>query len=137
MKTNIEILLGEWGGWRRGENRSHLGYPEQSAFARMRVDGQRHVDPNVFLIDDDLRRVDEAIQKLHPDMRSVIVAHYVWIGPVKSKTERMRISRTVYYRHYEFAHKSLAAAMGGSYLVGYEQNYFVPTPCDHVGTQVA
>lgn len=137
MKSNIEILLGEWGAWKRGENRSSLNYPGQSAFTRMRVDGHRSVDPDVLLIDDDLRRVDLAIQTLHPDMRAVVVAHYIWIGPVKAKTDRMRIARTVYYRHHEFAHKSLAAAMGGKYLAGYEQNYFVPTHCDCVGTQVA
>ncbi len=134
MRSNLEILLSEWGAWKRGENRSALGYPDMAAFARMRVDGQRRADPDAFLVDDDVRRLDAAIERLHPDMKLVVVAHYVWLGPVKQKIERLRIPRTIYYRHYEFAHKTLAAVLGGRYLSGYEPNYFVPTHCQTVGT---
>lgn len=38
MKGNLEILLAEWGAWKRGENRNPLGYPGSSAFQQMRVD---------------------------------------------------------------------------------------------------
>lgn len=136
-KSNIEILLSEWGAWKRGENRRALGFPSQAAFHNVVVDGSSKVpEPDVLLVDDDLNRLDEAINKLHPDMRVVIIAHYVWIDPVKVKIDKLKISRTVYYRHYEFSHKQLAQALGGIYMVGYEPNYFVPTRCDNVGTQV-
>lgn len=119
-RTNLEILLSEWGALRARENRPGLGYPSESTFSQMRVDGQRRSDPEVFLADDDIRRLDVAIGELHPDMRAVITAHYIWAGPVKAKTERLNLSRTVYYRYYEFAHKQLAHALGGKYMRGYE-----------------
>ena len=135
-KSNIEVLLGEWGAWKRGENRRALGYPSHTSIHNLAVDGQRGVEPDVLLVDDDLRRLDVAINKLHPDMRVVITAHYIWAEPVKVKIDKLSISRSVYYRHYEFAHKQLAQSLGGRYMAGYEPNYFVPTRCESVGTQV-
>lgn len=119
-RTNLEILLSEWGHWQVAQAAIGLGFPKESPFAQMRVDGQRRSDPEVFLADDDIRRLDVAIGELHPDMRAVITAHYIWTGPVKAKTERLNLSRTVYYRYYEFAHKQLAHAVGGKYMRGYE-----------------
>lgn len=136
MRTKLENLLGDWGRWKRSENVRGLGLPKQSVYMSERVDGSRAPEPNVFLVDDDMRRADQAINSLHPDMRVVMVAHYIWFGVVKAKAERLGISRTVFYRHVEFAHKQLAAQLGGAYKEGYEQNYFVPTHCDSVGTQV-
>lgn len=115
MKQNIEILLGEWGYWKRGENRSALGYPDSSSFHKMRVDGQRRSDPDAMLVDDDLRQLDRHIFKLYPEVRVVIIAHYVWAGPVKAKLERVQLSRTAYYANLDFAHKQLSHAMGGEY----------------------
>lgn len=119
-RTNLEILLSEWGELKARENRPGLGYPAESTFAQMRVDGQRRADPDVFLADDDIRRLDVAIGELHPDMRAVITAHYVWAGLDKQKIERLQISRTGYYDHLKYAHRQLAFAMGGRYMCGYE-----------------
>lgn len=47
----------------------------------MRVDGMRHSDPDVLLVDDDMRRLDVEVNELHPDFRAVITAHYVRPGP--------------------------------------------------------
>jgi len=132
MKSNIEILLGEWGAWKRGENRSALGYPSASAFQNMRVDGQRSPDPDALLVDDDLRKVDRQISSLFPEARSVIVAHYVWIGPVKIKLDRVQMARTRYYDLLDMAHKQLSHWMGEGYSV--PDNYFVRTPCATVRT---
>ena len=115
MKQNIEILLSDWGAWKRGENRSALGYPEQSAFTAMRVDGQRRSDPDVFLVDDDMRRLDSWVDQLFPDAKLAVTAHYVWPGPVKSKLDRVRMSRTRYYDMLDCAHQQLSHWMGGSY----------------------
>ncbi|HBQ90949.1 MAG TPA: hypothetical protein DD803_16050 [Alcaligenes faecalis] len=136
MKTRLEILLGEWGCWKQKENVRALGLPPSSVYARERVDGAQMVEPSVLLVDDDLMRVDRAVDALHPDMKVVVIAHYIWQGLVKVKADRLGISRTVYYRHIEFAHKQLASTLGGAYSRGYEQNYFVPTHCLSVGTQV-
>lgn len=116
-KTNIEILLGEWGAWKRGENRGALGYPDQAAFQSMRVDGQRRSDPYALMVDDDLRRLDEQIDQLFSEARAVTVAHYVWPGPVKSKLPRLRTSRTGYYDTLDFAHRQLSHWMGGKYII--------------------
>lgn len=117
MRSNIEILLGEWGAWKRGENRNVLGYPDQAAFQRMRVDGQRRSDPDALLVDDDLRRLDRMVMELYPDARMVATAHYVWHGPVKAKLSRMNISRTGYYEALDFVHKQLSHLMGGRYVI--------------------
>src|SRR5690606_526078 len=117
MKSNIEILLGEWGAWKRGENRSSLGYPDQSAFQRMRVDGQRRADPYALMVDDDLRKLDGHIAHLFPEARTIVVAHYVWVGPVKAKLERAQVARTRCYDLLDMAHKQLSHWMGGSYVL--------------------
>ncbi|OZI56752.1 hypothetical protein [Bordetella genomosp. 4] len=117
MKSNIEVLLGEWGAWKRGENRSSLGYPGQSAFQRMRVDGQRRADPYALMVDDDLRKVDEHIARLFPEAHVVVVAHYVWPGPVKTKLDRVKATRTRYYDLLEMAHKQLSHWMGERYQI--------------------
>lgn len=114
-KSNIEILLGEWGAWKRGENYGaavSLGYPGSSAFQNMRVDGGRKTDPNVLLVDDDLRKVDREIDSIHPDYRSVLVAHYVRPGPVKVKLDVLGVSRSLYFFRLEFATKQLSFQMG-------------------------
>ncbi|NYT25379.1 hypothetical protein H0A73_17400 [Alcaligenaceae bacterium] len=111
MKQNIEILLGEWGAWKRGENRSALGYPDRSAFTVMRVDGMRHTDPDVLLVDDDMRRLDAEIIELHPDFRAVITAHYVRPGPVKTKIDDLGISRSLYFFRLDFATKQVGHKM--------------------------
>ncbi|HET8635466.1 hypothetical protein ABRZ03_02420 [Castellaniella ginsengisoli] len=132
-RSNIEILLSEWGVWKRGENRNPLGYPDQAAFQRMRVDGQRRSDPDALLVDDDLRRLDAFIGRLFPEVRAALTAHYVWPGVVKAKLDRVRMSRTVYYAHLNYAHNQLSHWMGDGYAV--PGNYFVRTPCDTVRTE--
>jgi len=119
-RTNLEILLSEWGELKARENRPGLGYPAESAFARMRVDGPRCADPEVWLADDDIRRLDAAIGKLHPDLRIVVTAHYVWPGVDKQRYDRLRMSKTSYYDHLKFAQRQLAFALGGRYMQGYE-----------------
>lgn len=110
-KSNIEILLGEWGAWKRGENRSVLGYPDQSAFQQMRVDGSRGADPDVLLVDDDLRRLDAEIHQLHPDFRAVLIMHYVRPGPVKVKLDTLGVSRALYFFRLDFATKQVGHKM--------------------------
>jgi len=117
VRSALEILLSEWGAWKRGENRSALGYPDMAAFARMRVDGQRRADPDALLIDDDLMRIDRYVMGLFPEARLVITAHYVWSGPVKAKLDRLQVSRTHYYDMLDCAHKQLSHWMGGNYVV--------------------
>lgn len=132
MKSQIEILLGEWGRWKRGENRTGLGYPACSAFQRERVDGGRGVEVMVALVDDDLRRVAEEVETLHPDYRAILTAHYVAPGPVKTKADRLSTSVRVYYSMLEHAHRVLSHAMGGRYKAGYE-----PKLCAHVAAVCA
>jgi len=127
VKSNIEILLGEWGAWRRRENKNPLGYPDQSAFVRMRVDGQRQSDPYALLVDDDLRTADDLIKAMHPDYTLILATHYIKSGPVKTKAHGLRISVRAYYVNLEHAHRTLAHQMGGKYESGFE-----PKLCTHV-----
>lgn len=120
MKTNLEILLGEWGRWQAGMNSSGLGLPSETSFSKMRVDCDRHRGVNVLLVDDDMRELDAAIQRLHPDVRVVITAHYVWPGAVKTKLDRLFLSRAMYYFKLDFAHQQLSHNMGGAFTCGYE-----------------
>lgn len=127
-KSNIEILLGEWGAWKRGENRRALGLPSQSAFHNVVVDGSgRLPEPEVLLVDDDLNRLDREIERLHSDYKVALVMQYIKIGPVKTKAYELKISVRSYYLILENAHKVLAQSMGGIYLNGIESKV-----CTHV-----
>jgi len=116
-KSNIEILLGEWGAWKRGENRNPLGYPRHSAFMTPRVDGGDTCSPDVLLADDDVRRLDDWVPVLFPEARLVVTAHYVWPGPVKVKLDRIALSRTRYYDLLDGAHSQLSHWMGEGYVL--------------------
>jgi len=115
MKSNIEILLGEWGAWKRGENKLGLGYPDRSAFLRLQVDGLRRLEPYALHVDDELKTLDEHISLLFPEARLVIVAHYIWPGSVKHKLKRIRMSRSRYYDTLGVAHKQISHLMGEGY----------------------
>lgn len=133
-KSNIEVLLGEWGAWKRGENRRALGYPSQSAFHNVVVDGQGKVaEPDVLLVDDDLNRLDRHMDALFPEARRIVTAHYVWVGPVKAKLDRLNISRTGYYDMLDCGQKQLSHWMGSGYDV--PNDYFVRTSCATVRTE--
>lgn len=127
MKNRLKILLGEWGRWRRRENRTGLGYPSRSAFYQERVDGSRHCEASAPLVDDELRQLDDAISDLHPDYRAILSVEYIAQGLTKVKADRMKISVRIYYTNLEHAHKNLAQMMGGRYQVGFE-----PKLCAHV-----
>ena len=133
-KSNIEILLSEWGAWKRGENRRALGFPSQAAFHNVVVDGSGKVpEPDVLLVDDDLERLDRCISALFPEARRIIVAHYIWTGPVKAKLDKLGVSRTMYYDMVANGQKQLAHWMGEGY--GVPDNYFVRTACATVQTK--
>lgn len=122
MRTNLEILLSEWGHRQDIRKDRALGYPTAAAFSKERVDhdGWGYSGPETCAMDGDMAKVDTAINLLHIDMRIIIVAHYVWPGPVKRKVDMLRTTRTAYYETLEYAHKQLSHTMGGSYATGYE-----------------
>lgn len=133
-KSNIETLLSEWGAWKRGENRRALGLPSQSAFHNVVVDGAgKALEPDVLLVDDDLERLDRCISALYPEAKRIVVAHYIWAGPVKAKLDKLGVSRTVYYDMVASCQKQLSHWMGEGYDV--PDNYFVRTACATVQTK--
>lgn len=129
MRTNLEILLSEWGHRQDIRRDRALGYPTAAAFSKERVDhdGWGYSGPEACAADGDMLRIDDAINHLHPDMRVVITAHYVWNGPVKTKAAKLHMSNRDYYYALEAAHKHLSHSMGGKYETGYE-----PKLCAHV-----
>lgn len=131
MRTNLEILLGEWGRAQDIRRDKALGYPTAAAFSKERVDhdGWGYSGPEVCAADGDMLRIDDAINHLHPDMRVVITAHYVWSGPVKRKADLLKIARTAYYETLEYAHKQLSHSMGGRYETGYEPRHDAAAVC--------
>lgn len=120
MKTNLEILLGEWGSLQAGQNRTGLGLPSSSAFTHERIDQSQREEIYVLMADDDIRRVDELIQQMHPDMRIILIAHYVWSGPLKCKVPRLALSKSLFYFKLDCAHQHLSHTLGGRYEYGYE-----------------
>ncbi len=122
MRTNLEILLAEWGRRQDITKDGGLGFPSRSAFAREKVDydGYGYSRPEACLPDPDLSRLDSAIDGLHPDGRVIIAFHYARPGPVKKKHEKLNLSRAAYYFRLEAAHLQLSHAMGGHYATGYE-----------------
>jgi hypothetical protein len=123
MRTNLEILLGDWGRWKVIQDDEACGLPREAAFTKERVDNGSGYDSDFIyapLVDDDVRRVDQAILHLHPDYRVVLVAHYKWAGPVKVKLDTLGLSRTAYFDTLKFCHSQLSHDMGGRYMCGYE-----------------
>lgn len=120
MKTNIEILLGEWGRIQAGQNRSGLGFPSCSAFTNERVQQSSRDEIYVLMTDDDISRLNMEITRVHPDMRAILVAHYVWAGPLKCKLPRLSLSKAMFYFKLDSAHQHLSHCMGGRYERGYE-----------------
>lgn len=122
MRTNLEILLSDWGRANAIRKAGALGYPTSAAFSKERVqhDGWGYSGPEACAMDGEIARVDQAIDNLHPDMRVVITAHYTWAGPVKTKHDKLRLSRAAYYFRLEAAHMQLSHLMGGAYATGYE-----------------
>ncbi|MCX5592810.1 hypothetical protein [Alcaligenes endophyticus] len=127
MKNRLKILLGEWGRWKRTENRTGLGYPSRSAFHQERVDGSRYYEASAPLVDDELRQLDDAIGSLYPDYQAILRVEYIAPGVTKVKADRMKISVRIYYTNLEHAHKNLAQAMGSRYQIGFESKL-----CAHV-----
>jgi hypothetical protein len=134
MRTNLELLLSDWGRRQDIRRDKALGYPTAAAFSKERVDhdGWGYSGPEACAADGDMLRVDGAINSLHPDMRVIITAHYVWAGPVKKKADMLHMSNRDYYYALEAAHKHLAHNMGGVYAKGYE-----PKLCAHVAALCA
>lgn len=117
MKSNLEILLGEWGRWKAKENNGAQGYPKAAAFTSERVQGARRSDDLTQVIDEPMHKVDSIIAASHPDARRVLIAHYIWAGPVKAKIERLHVSRTWFYGQLEMAHHMVGHAMGGKFAL--------------------
>lgn len=134
MRTNLEILLSDWGRRQDISRDGALGYPKASAFTKERVnyDGYGYSGPESCAADGDMVKVDESISHLHPDMRVIIIAHYVLAGPVKKKAADLRMSNRDYYYALDSAHKHLSHNMGGIYATGYE-----PKLCAHVAALCA
>lgn len=122
MRTNLELLLSDWGRRQDIERDRALGYPSQAAFAKERVDHDAYgySGPEALLPDADILRLDKAINSLHPDGRVIIVYHYVVSGPVKAKHDKLGLSRAAYYFRLEAAHLQLSHSLGGRYATGYE-----------------
>ena len=120
MKTNLEILLGEWGRLQAGQNKTGLGYPSCAAFTHERVQQSSRDDVYVLMADDDIRRLECEITRLHPDMRTILTAHYVWSGPLKCKLPRLALSKSQFYFKLDCAHQHLSHTLGGRYEFGYE-----------------
>lgn len=120
MRTNLEILLGDWGRWKAIQDDAGIGYPSEAAFSKMRVDCNVHHGVSVSMVDPDLRRVDSLVSQMHPQDRAIILAHYKWRGPVKVKHEKLGLSVRDYYYGLEAAHRQLSHAMSGIYATGYE-----------------
>jgi hypothetical protein len=120
MRTNLEILLGDWGHWKALQDDAGLGYPSEAAFSKMRVDCNVHQGAAVSVVDPDVRKVDGLIMTLHPMDRAVLLAHYKRTGPVKAKHDELGLSRRDYYYHLDACHRHLSHGMGGRYMRGYE-----------------
>jgi hypothetical protein len=123
MRTKLDELMGEWGAWKRRENANRLGYPTEAAFAKDKVDhgGWGSVDPDVPMVDDDLRRADAAVNSLHANGRLMMIAHYIWPGPAKTKAHKLGMSIAQYYFRLGPFQEQVAHVLGGAYLNGYEE----------------
>lgn len=121
MRTNLEILLSDWGRWKATQDDAGLGYPSEAAFSKMRVDCDGYTGRPLQTVDEDVIRVNGAIGRLHPSYQKIIRIQYVHPGSWKVKPDLAGLSKTAYFEALKFSHTQLSHDMGGTYSYGYQE----------------
>lgn len=106
----IKDLLNEWAGW--NIDRCGTGYPRQVSFAKERVQcdagssGHREMP-------DDVKRINEEIERFAPGFKRIINLEYMHKGPQKTKAAILKIPRQVYCARLSWIYEQLVFAMWG------------------------
>jgi len=119
MRTNVEILLGDWGRWKAIQDDAGLGYPSEAAFSKMRVDCNVYAGANIPMADPDVFQVNVVIGTLAPFYQKVIRVQYTVPGSWKKKPEVAGMLKTAYFEALKAAHIQVAHHMGGKYARDY------------------
>lgn len=113
--ARIKELLTEWAAWHK--DGYGIGYPSQAAFAVVRVQcEQGGLDQRKM--PDEVRRVNEEIERFAPGLKRVIKAEYFDKLPVKTKAASLGISREVYYERLRFMYEQLSFVIFGEAAEG-------------------
>lgn len=107
----IRVMLREWAGWH--EERLAAGYPGQSAFATERVDNSNRSTDTYREMPEDIKRLNDEIERLAPAFKSVLSLEYLDRRPQKTKAAVLGIPRQVFSQRLLWIHEQLNFAMFG------------------------
>lgn len=107
----IKELLREWAGWQI----DHLAadYPSRSAFVVERVQTSGPGESAYREMPDDIKRLNDEIEKLAPGFKRVLALEYLDRRPQKTKAAVLGIPREVFSVRLRFIHEQLNFAMFG------------------------
>ena len=113
--ARIKELLTEWAAWHK--DGYGIGYPSQAAFAIVRVQcEQGGLDQRKM--PDEVKRVNEEIERFAPGLKRVIKAEFFDKLPVKTKAAKLGISREAYYDRLRFMYEQLSFVIFGEVIEG-------------------
>lgn|GEM_PF-1931371 len=107
----IKELLCEWAAWH--EDKLASGYPGQSAFATERVDNSNRSTDTYSEMPEDIKRLNDEIERLAPAFKSVLSLEYLDRRPQKVKAAVLGIPRQVFSQRLLWIYEQLNFAMFG------------------------
>ena len=107
----IKNMLREWACWHH--DKLAAGYPRQSAFATERVDNSNRSTETFREMPDDIKQLNDEIEKLAPNFKSVLTLEYLDRRPQKTKAAVLGIPRQVFSQRLLWIHEQLNFAMFG------------------------
>lgn len=120
--TWVDDRLRTWGAWRARNTRGGNGYPVQAAFSRLAVDRSGCVDLPVVEIEEEMSRIDRAVEALRHTGRTrlweVVFARYVLNAPVPRIAGAFQVAPRTVHAQLEDADRAIAAGMENAKLSG-------------------
>jgi hypothetical protein len=114
-QTWIDRLLDDWGSWKRGENKTGLGFPSAVSWLNERVQGQRSSDDSRGTVDLDILRVDGLMEAKPPLMPKewihILCVHHIAPGADKVKYLEIGLHKVRYYERLKSAQTCVEALL--------------------------
>lgn len=110
--SQIRELLYVWAAY--SQDRQGHGYPKQSAFASIRVDGgNRSTDTYIDETPKEVIAVEKEIDKMPPPFKAILAAEYIKRGSQSKKAIYLGIDRRLYAERLRHIHEHLMWVMYG------------------------
>jgi hypothetical protein len=103
-----------WGHWAARQRQGGIGYPRAAPFTREASSGSAYRSRGPFeRVPDDYAMVDAAVQKLHPELLKIAIAHLYTHGYHIRRTATATLKDEKTIRNYrDRAHEQVARHIG-------------------------